>query len=84
MARRLEASNLIGKKAEVLKSTDKMYVGFVGKIIFESEKTIVLENLQGERKTFLKSALILIKVDSEEIVCTELFARTFERIRGNA
>jgi len=73
---------IIGKKAEVIKSTSKEQHGIKGKIIDETMKTIIIENEKGEEKTIQKKGTTF-KINGVEIQGKEILQRPEERIKKN-
>ena len=73
---------IIGKKAEVTKSTSKEKQGIKGIIIDETMKTIVIENEKGETKTIQKKGTTF-KINGVEIQGKEIAYRPEERTKKN-
>ncbi|MBS3158807.1 ribonuclease P protein subunit [Candidatus Woesearchaeota archaeon] len=67
---------LIGKKAEIVASKNKSYVGIKGIIIDETKNLL---NIDGKK---VLKALVTIKIDDNQILDgNEIVGRSYERIK---
>ena len=73
---------LIGKKAEVVKSVSKEQQGIKGEIIDETMNTLTIENKKGEAKTIPKKGTTF-KIDEVEVKGKEIMQRPVERTKKN-
>jgi ribonuclease P protein subunit POP4 len=73
---------LVGQHIEVVESSNQStIVGMKGKIVDETQQTLVVE-VNGERKTLLKHAVV-IRLDSGEVVeGRTIMKRPEERMKG--
>ena len=68
---------LIGKKAEIVASKNKSYVGIKGIIIDETKNLL---NIDGKK---VLKALVTIKIDDNQMIDgNEIVGRSYERIKA--
>lgn len=73
---KLTQSELIGKKAEIIASKNRSYIGIAGIIIDETKNML---NIDG--KKVLKSQ-VTIRIDGQIIDGDDIAARPYERIKN--
>lgn len=74
---------LIGLKAEIVKSKNKSLIGLKGKIIDETRSMLTIETNKGEKKIIKKGCTLKIKLNKEvvEIDGALLVGRPEKRIK---
>ena len=70
---------IIGKKMEVIESSNKDLVGIHGKVVDETKNAIVVA-AEGERKTILKKGSTF-KIGSEVVKGDEIAVRPEDRVK---
>jgi RNase P/RNase MRP subunit p29 len=69
---------LIGKDVEIVASTNKTLIGLKGKIVDETQSTLIIDC--GSEKRVLKN-ICEFKVDDKIIKGSEINKRSFDRIK---
>lgn len=75
----IHSLEIIGKTIKVVESKNKSDVGLEGRVIDETQKTIVVKTKKGEKRLF-KNNIILI-INKQKIKGRNLMKRPEERIK---
>jgi len=79
----LPRHELIGLRAEVVKSTDPGKLGFRGRVVDETRNTIVLETARGEKRVPKSEVDLRFELEDDEIMIngSRLLFRPEDRLK---